>query len=410
MATLTITDRWLKSRECRPLEGESRSDFWDDSHPGLVVRVHESGRKVFQFRYRTITGVKRRMPLGNYPATSLATARKKARRVRKKLDDGDDPAAEKAARKAAPAFAELAVSYIEHHAKRHKRSWREDQRQLDRDLLPAWKQRKAGEIKRADVLDLLDEIVDRGSPVQANRTRALVSKIYEFGIERGVVESNPARGVKRPAPERSRDRVLTEDEIRRLWLALEPQKGRMGLSPLMAAAFRLLLLTAQREVEVVSMAWADLDGDWWTIPAGVAKNKQAHRVPLSPQARGALDAIFPLSEGSPWAFPSPIKKDDHMKPQSLQNPVQELRARMKVLDWRPHDLRRTASTLMEEYGIADHHLVSKILNHADRGVTAVYARAERADDKRRALSAWGAEVERIVSGKPRDAKIAGRIG
>jgi integrase len=374
-----------------------------------VVRVSESGRKVFQFRYRTITGVKRRWPLGEYPATSLATARKKARSVRKKLDDGEDPAAEKAARKAAPTFAELAVSYIEHHAKRHKRSWPEDQRQLDRDLLPAWKNRKAAEIKRADVHDLLDKIVDRGSPVQANRTRALVSKIYEFGIEREVVESNPARGVKRPAPERSRDRVLTEDEIRRLWLALEPQKGRTGVSPFMAAAFRLLLLTAQREVEVVSMAWADLDGGWWTIPAGVAKNKHAHRVPLSPQARAALDSIRPGTGGSPWVFPSPIK-DDPMKPQSLQNPVKELRARMKVEDWRPHDLRRTAATLMVSRGFADRDLVSKILNHAETGVTAVYDRAERDTEKRKALVAWGAEVERIVAGRPHEAKVAARIG
>jgi integrase len=157
------------------------------------------------------------------------------------------------------------------------------------------------------------------------------------------------------------------------------------------------------------MAWEDLDGDWWTIPAGVAKNKHAHRVPLSPQARAALDSIRPATGGSPWVFPSPIKNGP-MKPQSLQNPVQELRARMKVQDWRPHDLRRTAATLMVSRGYADRDLVSKILNHAETGVTAVYDRAERDDDKRRALSAWGAEVERIVSRRPRESQVVGRIG
>lgn len=305
------------------------------------------------------------------------------------------------ARKRASTFRELAAEYLERHAKPNKKSWRYDERMLDTYLLPAWGGRKATEIDRADVMRLLDGIVDSGAPYAANRVRALISKIYAFGIGRALVERNPVRDVPLPIKPRSRERVLTEDEIRCLWAALDEE------TPLMAAHFRLRLLTAQRGVEVLSMRREDLDGDWWTIPGEIAKNGLAHRVPFSPQVLAILEEIRPFNEHSRWIFPSP-RGDSPIR--WTGKAAREIRARVGF-DWWPHDLRRTATSGMARLGV-DRTTLSKVLNHksGDRTVTAIYDRHDREPERRQALEKWGAHVERIVLVKAEKVKVIGRIG
>jgi len=391
---VNLTDRTIRSLK----PAEKRTTYYDESLVGFGVRVTPSGRKTFTFRYRGDDMRQRRVTIGTYPAITLAQARKKARALLGEVARGDDPAAEVAARKTAVTFGELADLYMDRHAKARKRSWRYDQRMLDLDLLPAWKKRRANEIRRVDVIDVLDGIVDRGSPYAANRVRALASKVFAFGLARGIVDLNPVAGVPRPASPRSRDRVLTEEEIRCLWTALDDE------SPHMAAHFRLRVLTAQRGIEVLSMRWQDIEGDTWTVPANVSKNKLAHRVPLSVPARSVLETLRPLSDGSPWVFPSP-RGDGHLK--WVNKAARDIRDRVSF-EWVPHDLRRTAATFMGSMGV-ERTVLGKILNHAETGVTATYDRASYDHDKRRALVAWGDKVERIVSGK-KEEKVVGRIG
>ena len=109
-------------------------------------------------------------------------------------------------------------------------------------------------------------------PVMANRCRAYIRKMYNWALSKDLVEFNPVTGIPRPGTERQRDRVLSQDEIKAIWKALDQEK------PIMAATFRLRLLTAQRGAEVRAMRWKDIDGDWWTIPAEFSKNKLSHRM------------------------------------------------------------------------------------------------------------------------------------
>jgi integrase len=338
------------------------------------------------------------LTIGTYPAISLADARDRARELLVDAARGNDPAQARKKHRTGDTVADLAQLYLERHAKVKKRSWREDERKLEKDLLPPWGSWKAADVKRADVLAMLDEIVDRGAPITANRTLALVSKIYNFGMARGIVEANPAALVPPPGKEESRQRVLSEEEICVLWEAFDTE------SPLTAATFKLRLLTAQRGIEVLSMRWEDLDGDWWEIPAEVAKNGLAHRVPLSPQASEVLDSIRPLSDGG-WVFPSPTG-NDHMR--YIHKAVERLRERTGI-SWSPHDLRRTAATHMTRKG-TQRLIVAKILNHVDEGVTAVYDRNAYEAEKRQALSAWGNRVEQIVTGRAAEEKVVGHIG
>ena len=135
------------------------------------------------------------------------------------------------------------------------------------------------EITRRDVRELIEDIAAR-APIMANSVLALVRKMFNFAIERDWLEVNPCQMVKRAAPERQRDRMLNDDEIRAVWKALDDER------PMIAALFRLRLLTAQRGRELHGASWDEMDlaGGWWTIPAERSKNGLAHRVPLSPQA------------------------------------------------------------------------------------------------------------------------------
>jgi integrase len=192
---------------------------------------------------------------------------------------------------------------------------------------------------------------------------------------------------------------LSEDEIRAVWSACDAGPG------IIADAFRLMLLTAQRRGEVLSMRWQDIDGGWWTIPAEVAKNGRSHRVPLSPQALAFLARRRERANG-PWVFPSPTT--DH----AIENPqkaAERLRERSKVSDLRLHDFRRTAASLMTGMGIS-RLTVKKILNHAERDVTAIYDRHSYDPEKRTALDAWNRRLEAVVSGtKARENIIALRV-
>jgi integrase len=396
----------LTAQFCKALKAPElgQRDYWDLIRPGLGLRVSQGGKRAWTVIYKT-NGRMRRFTLGSFPTLSLADARQSAASALREVHLGNDPATAKREARAAETFGELAALYLERHAKVEKRSWPEDERIIDRELLPAWKFRKAGETRRADVIALLDGIVERGAPVMANRVKALVSKIFNFAIRRGIVEANPAHGVGSPGgAEHQRDRVLSEEEIRKVWKALESE------SPKTRAIFRMALLTAQRRSEITGMQWAelDLDSGWWTIPAERAKNGLAHRVPLSPEAVRILETV----KRSIKRKKKTGAKDEPLvfrggrigRPlANLQKPMRRIKEASGV-DFRLHDLRRTAASLMTGIGIS-RLIVSKVLNHVERGITAVYDRHSYDAEKRAALLKWEQHLTAILNAKKRTAKV-----
>jgi integrase len=393
-----LTDRTLRSLIAATTH---RHDLWDSALSGFGVRLSPGGHCSFVVRYR-VNGRLRRFTIGPFPRVSLADAREKAREALRGAQAGIDLAAEKIEARRAETFAELADEYIARHASK-KRSGREDIRLLKGSphkkktgkkphvpLVTRWGPRKVKEIARRDVRDLIDDVAAR-APIMANRVLALVRKMFNFGIERDWLETNPCHMVKRAAPERQRDRVLSEDEIRLVWKALDDE------SPLIAALFRIRLLTAQRGGEVHGAAWSEFDlaTGWWTIPAGRSKNGLAHRVPLSSQAVRILKGWRKTVDDSPWVFPSSRKKGPHIA--HAQKAIERI-VRASGVQFRGHDLRRTAASLMVGAGVA-RLVVSKILNHVETGVTAVYDRHGYDLEKRAALDFWGKRLDQIVSGK-----------
>ena len=308
----------LNDRAIRSLSpGATPIDVRDGGQPGLVLTVLTSGRKQFTLRYR-FQAKQRRLMLGEYPAVPLAEARKRARRAQSAIDDGRDPAGERQAAKAArtDTVASLADDYLKKHALKFKRSAAEDKRILAVEVLPRWRDRSVRDLTRRDVRALVERVAER-APIMANRLLAVVRKMLNFAVDHDWIDANPAARVTKPAPEQSRDRVLSEDELRRLWRVLSnlpstadrPAPGRKRakgdaddplcpVSAPLAALLKVRLLTAQRGGEVARMRWADVDLEtgWWTIPAEHTKNGQSHRVPLTTDVVELIRAMEPKDQ------------------------------------------------------------------------------------------------------------------
>jgi len=396
MPTVTLSDRFVKT--LRATGG--RTDYYDAGSTGLVLRVAVSGRKSWCVVYR-VRRRKRRMTLGTYPAVTLAAARKKAREARAQVQlETIDPALARLDGRRGESVADLCAEYLERHAKRHKRSWKEDERIINAEVLPRWRYRPVKQLTRSDVRDAIEEIAER-APTMANRVLALVRKMLNFAVEREWLEANPATLLKKPGVERSRDRVLTEDEILAVWDAFEEQ-----LSPTMAAAFKVRLLTGQRGGEVLGMEWTRLDfhGGWWEIPGTLTKNGEVHRVPLVPAALAILrEQRARVPESVPWVFANEFGTG------SVHHRAKKVAGRMsKLLDFtfRGHDLRRTCATGMAEAGVPVES-IAKVLNHVDRGAraTRVYDRYSYDREKRAALETWARRLDAILQRKRADTTV-----
>jgi integrase len=375
----------------------ARYEIWEGG--GFGVRVSSGGGKAWIWVYH-FDGRPRRMTLGSYPELGLADARLKFAEARKLLSGGIDPGArevqKRKAERVAETVTELAEAYLEKWARPRKRSAAEDERQLRKDVIPAWGKRKAKDITRRDVIALLDAIVDRGSPIAANRALAVIRRMFGWAVSRDIIPASPCVAVKAPAKERRRDRVLNADEIAILWRALG--NPELAMSPAIRLALKLQLVTAQRKGrEVIAAEWSefDLKEGVWTIPAEKTKNGMPHRVPLSPLALAILDEIATITgRDGRWLFPSP-RPGRSITDLAVNHAMRNNRGMLGVSDATPHDLRRTAASHMTSIGIS-RLVVSKILNHAETGVTAVYDRHSYDAEKRVALEAWGERLEKIT--------------
>ncbi len=364
-------------------------------------------------RYRA-DGASRKLTLGSFPALGIAQARRRAEEARGAIARGEDPASEKkAARAAAKAEREekgdlierVVETFIERHAKRATRDWKETERLLKRNVIERWKGRRLSTITKWQVHDLLDSIIDRGAPIAANRVFAQLRLMCSWAVTRGIIERSPWGGVSPPSSEkgRARERVLDDDDLHLIWRASKALSWPFG------PVIQLLILTGARRDEVGQMEWreVDLEARVWRLPAARAKNARQNDIPA---IRLAVDILKSLPRfGDRFVFTTtgdrvPVSGFNKAKLQ-FDGTIEELRRAEAggkepepIKPWVFHDLRRTAATNLQRLGVWL-EVTEAILNHVSgsrAGIVGVYQKHDYAAEKREALDAWATRLNAIV--------------
>jgi integrase len=446
VAARNLTTRFVESIKT----DRQQIEIPDEKVRGLSLRVTAKGTKSWAFRYtRKSDGRLRRVTLGQFPAMGLENARTRAKEETTAVAHGADPAGAVAARREAETFAEVSEDWLERHAvpNKRRRAVADDRSMLARHILPEIGSMKAIEITKKDVLRMLDAVAakpdarlgesgqrkaSRKLTHRPNRVFELTRAIFRWAVGRDILAVDPTFGLKPPIKEeKERERDLSPAEIKQLWTALEraPATRRYGkdvergrkivaegdipFTRPTALAMMLSLVTAQRIGEVAGIARSELElsdtAPVWTIPAERSKNRKSSRVPLSPLAIQLIREAMQLGGESDWLSPA-TKRAGLVDPKAPTKPInphaptkalERARTAIGLEDFRIHDLRRTAATRMAEMGISP-HTISLVLNHvsARKGtITGKYVQYNYDREKREALEAWGARLERIVAGK-----------
>jgi len=367
--------------------GRSEITHFDSDIGGFGIRLRKTGSKSWVFQYDFV-GKTKRITLGKVSAIDPAKARAIASELHAKVRLGQDPAAVKAESKArdAETFGAAVKPYLQWQRARVRPS---TLRHLERHLLVNLAPLHSLPIDKLDRRAIAAQLARMtGSPVQANRTRSTLTSFLNWAMREGLVDSNPALATNK-YPEQPRDRVLSDAELRSLWLALP--EGDFG------DIVKILTLTGQRAREIADLHWDEINFEKGVIelPPHRTKNRRRHSIPMSPMVRTMLerrerngcDFVFGVSGTSGFSGWSRCKE--------------RLDKALGIPDWAVHDLRRVFATGAAEIGIQP-HIIEAVLNHVSGhkgGVAGIYNRAAYEAEKATALCRWAERVAAIVEGR-----------
>jgi integrase len=379
------------------LQGEEKK-YREREGKGFGIRVMPSGVKTFIFMY-DYKGKRKEMSLGNYPEVKSAEARQRYRDACSLFAKGIDPQehhkviAEAETKEANDTFGYFAKGYIEWSDKNHSKAWHKTVRMsLNNDVIPLWHDTPIASIKRRDATALLNKIAER-APGQAKNVLKATRAVFEYAIENDQDIVNPFLKLSKAIPALkpiTKDRILSDNEIRSVWQAIDEGSGDERTK----SALKLILVTAQRPVEITSMHRNQIDGNWWTLQSKDVKNNVTHRVYLTPTA------LRLIGDNEGYIFPSyKVGDNQEARPivrQTLSQSVVGHRYYGLLTTWTPHDLRRTARTIMARIGIQEAH-AEAILNHKKQGVVKVYNLHQYDKEKQEAMLLWEMELLRLIS-------------
>ena len=405
--------RKLKPSEKKMVMGEGN---------GFSIRVMPSGHKTWLYVF-TVDGKRREKNLGEYPAVTLETARGKFQEAQVKVKNGVDPLAEEEAVKQerilAPTVAQLIEQYLREFAEEKKKTWKEDERILNKDVLPVLGKMKARDVKRAHVISLIDGMKHRGPNITLN-TFKIIRRMFRFALKRGTVEVTPCTsfdaGEELPTV-KSRERTLSEAEIKTLWSGLD----NAGIGKDVVRALKLTLVTCQRPGEIIAMHRRDIAGRWWEFEPKLTKiTKETPRLQRIYLSDMALELV---GDGNGYIFPSPVT-DTHITERALaysirrnlkdytrrkpssdpkvsniptMEPVNESK-KLVMNHFVPHDLRRTGATFLSNLGFMD-EIVDAVLAHLKKGTIRLYNKNKYDAEKQTAMEAWAVKLKEIVTGE-----------
>jgi integrase len=407
-----LTEKYLQT-----VKATGRRDLSVSGRRGLILRIAlNRGNTARTFRYRFFrNGAAKYATLGEYPALTLADAHELHARCVTAAKTGADPQAvvaaywaQRAPRPVAasgPTVADVVKEFLV-VAQRQRRRPEQARYLLEANVLPSLGQLPAASIRKRDLVELFDKIVRRGSPVLANRVQAVLQQAFRVAADRDLIEVVPIfpRALA-GGSESVRTRVLSEGEVKVLWHGLNQlsQGDEPKVLRPLAIALQLQLVTAQRRGEIAAARWDQVTDGVWRIPTSPKRKSQANvvrYVPLSPLALQLLKELRTLANGSDYWLPNErTQKVAVDRARSISKAAREIRTELKMADWRPHDLRRTARTFMAKIGITQ-EVAERVLGHGHEDpMVATYNQYPYAVEMKEALEKWATELKRITSAK-----------
>lgn len=368
---------------------------------GLYVAVQVSGSVSFRYDYR-LNGRRETLTIGRYGADgiTLAEARDELNTAKKMVEAGQSPAAAKRDGimqiKGADNFADYTVAYMK-HVRLADSTRAMKQAVIDRDILPALGKKLLHEITTPMLRALCDKIVERGARATGVQVREIVGAVFTHAIDRGHSVPNPAANIKASsiATFEERERALEPYEIGRFFNAL----NATGAASSLKLAIKLILITMVRKGELAEATWKEVDfgSARWTIPAERMKASRPHVVYLSQQALDIMVALQVSACGSDYILPARYNPRKPMSNSALNRVINATNETIReaggdIEHFTVHDLRRTASTILHEEGF-NTDWIEKCLAHEQRGVRAVYNKAEYAEQRRDMLQQWANMVD-----------------
>jgi len=381
---VALTDRFVAG-------AKPGAEYFDAKVLGLsVVPLRQGAAKTWWFHFTGKDSRRARIKIGKYPGMSLATARTAALQARAALDAGQDP---RARASDDMTVAGLIESYIGKRVRPNLRNAYQVTRRLKKNVAPLIGSGQLADLHRRDVNRVIDAILDRDCPAEANSVFADLRAMLRWAVRRGDLDHDPTLGMTPPAAARFRDRTLSDSEIAQMW---------NGLSIALATSLdaqrivRLCLVTAQRIGEVAGLTCGELDlsNREWRLPANRSKNKHPHTIPLSDLALGIVREALTHASGQNLFAATPNE---------VARAVKDAQDAIGISKWVPHDLRRTALTGMAALGV-EPIVIAHVANHrtaTKAGVTlGVYVKHTYASEKRRALELWADRLVAIIGNKP----------
>lgn len=428
-----LTDAFVDSSRCVAVDGRP-TDYFDQVEGGFSIRVSPGGTKSWSLRYRPIgSKIQRRITLGRYdkslgPAhVGVADGRLKAKAAKVEVGAGSDPAVDKATKKAEIAAAKTVNQIADEYFSRapdgrHRvngkpkgaRTLEGERSYFDRLLAPEFGSRKIASLTRREIQDFIDEQTSQSA---ARQCRVVLQALFNFAVWRDEVSTSPIPFVGAPTFA-SRERTLTDGELKLIWDALEGANASSDVfvSRGVILAIMLAAATLQRRAEVAGIAKTEVDlaSGIWTLPASRTKNRRLHIVPLSGLAMELAREAWALTGESAYLFPSPRSKDEDrpIEAAAISHAWRRICAHHKIENTRPHDLRRTGATNMTGGRLkVPRFIVSRVLNHSGdaagaAAVTAVYDRFDYFDEKKNALDGWGELLRSITTPAAEDQNAA----
>lgn len=365
---------------------------------GFCLRISPQGKKTWFYRYK-FNGRDKWLTIGHFPAMGVAEARKCFNEYWDIRSSGQDPeeiANERQIQKNNN-IKTLATEWYKNYISKHRKQPQQIKQQIDADIIPLIGNIEINKIQTRDITKALDKIVKRGAPVHANKVLSTLKQLFNYAVNRGELISNPAANLRSRdigGIEKPKDRYLTLDELKTLWIFLESNKHSLSLS--IKEAIKIIILTGVRTAEIRLATWSEFNFEksLWVIPPLHSKTAMTMKIHLSSQAKSILQ-ILQKNSRSKYVLTGNDGLSS-ISEKAISKAINRIQERVAIPYWTAHDLRRTFATQLGEALHIDPVVIEKCLGHKMPKIMATYNKNEMLPQRKEALELWASKIQELI--------------